>query len=172
MRSATLLAGLLSLSTAVYSKLLYVGVNEVRSFTLVYSAPLRRPSSLEVNSVLGDLETLPLVSPVPLARSMPSSIKRQSTFSSTKRRLTFSASPSSWSEWSPPQTVSGSSSMRLYAVFALPLFDVGLKRFQQYFKHFADAVNYITLKKGAYAIIDPHNYMRYKYVSTSSKGPC
>jgi endoglucanase len=25
----------------------------------------------------------------------------------------------------------------------------------------ADAINYITVTKGAYAILDPHNYMRY-----------
>ncbi|KAJ7674044.1 endoglucanase 1 [Mycena polygramma] len=31
----------------------------------------------------------------------------------------------------------------------------------QYFSEYADAVNYITLEKGAYALIDPHNYMRY-----------
>lgn len=31
----------------------------------------------------------------------------------------------------------------------------------QYYQEFADAVNYITVKKGAYCILDPHNYMRY-----------
>jgi endoglucanase len=34
----------------------------------------------------------------------------------------------------------------------------------QYFAEYADAINYITLQKGAYTLIDPHNYMRYKYV--------
>lgn len=34
----------------------------------------------------------------------------------------------------------------------------------QYFAEYADAVNHITITKGAYALIDPHNYMRYKYV--------
>ena len=33
---------------------------------------------------------------------------------------------------------------------------------RQYFSEYADAINYITLVKGAYALIDPHNYMRYK----------
>jgi len=40
MRSATLFAGLLSLSTAAFSKLLYVGVNEVSLLTLVRRARL------------------------------------------------------------------------------------------------------------------------------------
>lgn len=31
----------------------------------------------------------------------------------------------------------------------------------KYFSEFADAVNYITNTKGAYALLDPHNYMRY-----------
>jgi len=31
----------------------------------------------------------------------------------------------------------------------------------QYFSEFSDAINYITLDKGAYALLDPHNYMRY-----------
>jgi endoglucanase len=31
----------------------------------------------------------------------------------------------------------------------------------KHFSHFADAINYITTTKGAYAILDPHNYMRY-----------
>ena len=32
---------------------------------------------------------------------------------------------------------------------------------KQYFSEFESAINYITEKKGAYAILDPHNYMRY-----------
>ena len=32
----------------------------------------------------------------------------------------------------------------------------------QYFSEYADSINHITLTKGAYALIDPHNYMRYK----------
>ncbi|THU76619.1 endoglucanase 1 [Dendrothele bispora CBS 962.96] len=32
---------------------------------------------------------------------------------------------------------------------------------ETYFSEFEDAVNYITVTKGAYAILDPHNYMRY-----------
>lgn len=31
----------------------------------------------------------------------------------------------------------------------------------KHFDHFATAINYITVTKGAYAILDPHNYMRY-----------
>jgi len=31
----------------------------------------------------------------------------------------------------------------------------------KHFNHFADAINYITVTKNAYAILDPHNYMRY-----------
>ncbi|KAG6804854.1 hypothetical protein H0H93_006523, partial [Arthromyces matolae] len=31
----------------------------------------------------------------------------------------------------------------------------------KYFAEYADAINHITLTKGAYALIDPHNYMRY-----------
>lgn len=31
----------------------------------------------------------------------------------------------------------------------------------QHFSHFKDAIDYITVKKSAYAILDPHNYMRY-----------
>jgi len=32
---------------------------------------------------------------------------------------------------------------------------------ETHFGHYADAINYITTTKGAYAILDPHNYMRY-----------
>ncbi|KXN81235.1 Endoglucanase 1, partial [Leucoagaricus sp. SymC.cos] len=32
---------------------------------------------------------------------------------------------------------------------------------ETYFNEFADAINYITDTKGAYALLDPHNYMRY-----------
>ncbi|KAF9461098.1 endoglucanase 1 [Collybia nuda] len=36
------------------------------------------------------------------------------------------------------------------------------KRFNEtYFSEYADAINYITVTKGAYALLDPHNYMRY-----------
>lgn len=35
-------------------------------------------------------------------------------------------------------------------------------RAYQYFTEYADAIDYITNKKGAYALLDPHNYMRYK----------
>jgi len=62
--------------------------------------------------------------------------------------------------------------MRLYAAFVRSLLYVDAKMFQQYFGHFADAVNYITLNKGAYAIIDPHNYMRYKYVVVCAANSC
>jgi endoglucanase len=34
----------------------------------------------------------------------------------------------------------------------------------KYFQEFADAINYISVTKGAYALLDPHNYMRYGYV--------
>ncbi|KAJ7763175.1 endoglucanase 1 [Mycena maculata] len=40
-------------------------------------------------------------------------------------------------------------------------FGLGSKFNETYFQEYADAVNYITLTKGAYALIDPHNYMRY-----------
>ncbi|KAJ7143824.1 endoglucanase 1 [Mycena epipterygia] len=40
-------------------------------------------------------------------------------------------------------------------------FGLGSKFNETYFEEYADAVNYITLVKGAYALIDPHNYMRY-----------
>ncbi|KAH9904973.1 endoglucanase 1 [Xylariomycetidae sp. FL2044] len=32
---------------------------------------------------------------------------------------------------------------------------------ETHFGHFKDAVDYVTVTKGAYAILDPHNYMRY-----------
>jgi len=32
---------------------------------------------------------------------------------------------------------------------------------ETYFNAYADAINHITITKGAYALIDPHNYMRY-----------
>ncbi|KAG9239318.1 putative endoglucanase 1 [Amylocarpus encephaloides] len=32
---------------------------------------------------------------------------------------------------------------------------------ETHFRHFAEAVDYITKTKGAYCILDPHNYMRY-----------
>ncbi|KZT35506.1 endoglucanase 1 [Sistotremastrum suecicum HHB10207 ss-3] len=38
---------------------------------------------------------------------------------------------------------------------------LGSKFNETYFSEYADAVNYVTNVKGAYALIDPHNYMRY-----------
>ncbi|TFK32448.1 endoglucanase 1 [Crucibulum laeve] len=40
-------------------------------------------------------------------------------------------------------------------------FGLGKKFNETYFSEFADAINHITIKKGAYALLDPHNYMRY-----------
>ncbi|KAF8814249.1 endoglucanase 1 [Phlegmacium glaucopus] len=40
-------------------------------------------------------------------------------------------------------------------------FGLGSKFNETYFAEYADAINYITETKGAYALIDPHNYMRY-----------
>ncbi|KAF5386088.1 hypothetical protein D9615_002185 [Tricholomella constricta] len=40
-------------------------------------------------------------------------------------------------------------------------FGLGSRFNETYFDEYADAINYITLTKGAYALIDPHNYMRY-----------
>jgi len=40
-------------------------------------------------------------------------------------------------------------------------FGLGSKFNETYFSEYADAINHITLTKGAYALIDPHNYMRY-----------
>ncbi|KAK7052582.1 endoglucanase 1 [Favolaschia claudopus] len=40
-------------------------------------------------------------------------------------------------------------------------FGLGRKFNETYFAEFADAINHITVKKGAYALLDPHNYMRY-----------
>ncbi|CZT44395.1 probable endoglucanase 1 precursor [Rhynchosporium secalis] len=40
-------------------------------------------------------------------------------------------------------------------------YGLGSKFNETYFQEFADAVNYITVTKGAYCILDPHNYMRY-----------
>ncbi|KAG6811231.1 hypothetical protein H0H92_008448 [Tricholoma furcatifolium] len=40
-------------------------------------------------------------------------------------------------------------------------YGLGSRFNETYFSEYADAINYITLTKGAYALIDPHNYMRY-----------
>ncbi|KAF4616373.1 hypothetical protein D9613_008260 [Agrocybe pediades] len=40
-------------------------------------------------------------------------------------------------------------------------FGLGSRFNETYFSEYADAINYITETKGAYALIDPHNYMRY-----------
>ncbi|KAH0582397.1 hypothetical protein H2248_010341 [Termitomyces sp. 'cryptogamus'] len=40
-------------------------------------------------------------------------------------------------------------------------FGLGSRFNETYFAEYADAINYITLAKGAYALLDPHNYMRY-----------
>jgi endoglucanase len=40
-------------------------------------------------------------------------------------------------------------------------FGLGARFNETYFSEYADAINYITETKGAYALIDPHNYMRY-----------
>jgi len=40
-------------------------------------------------------------------------------------------------------------------------FGLGARFNETYFAEYADAVNYITITKGAYVLVDPHNYMRY-----------
>ncbi|CAE6457739.1 unnamed protein product [Rhizoctonia solani] len=40
-------------------------------------------------------------------------------------------------------------------------YGLGAKFNETYFGHFKEAIDYITIAKGAYAILDPHNYMRY-----------
>jgi len=40
-------------------------------------------------------------------------------------------------------------------------FGLGARFNETYFSEYADAINHITVTKGAYALIDPHNYMRY-----------
>ncbi|CAG8958388.1 hypothetical protein HYFRA_00011065 [Hymenoscyphus fraxineus] len=40
-------------------------------------------------------------------------------------------------------------------------YGLGAKFNETHFDYYADAVHYITKTKGAYAILDPHNYMRY-----------
>lgn len=40
-------------------------------------------------------------------------------------------------------------------------YGLGAKFNETHYAEFADAVNYITVTKGAYCILDPHNYMRY-----------
>jgi len=40
-------------------------------------------------------------------------------------------------------------------------YGLGRKFNETYYNYFEMAINYITDVKGAYAIIDPHNYMRY-----------
>ncbi|KAH8890052.1 cellulase-domain-containing protein [Thozetella sp. PMI_491] len=43
---------------------------------------------------------------------------------------------------------------------------LGSKFDETHFGHYKDAIDYITVKKGAYAILDPHNYMRYNNPSS------
>ncbi|KAK3898443.1 glycoside hydrolase superfamily [Staphylotrichum tortipilum] len=40
-------------------------------------------------------------------------------------------------------------------------YGLGAKFNETHFDHFKEAIDYITKTKGAYAILDPHNYMRY-----------
>lgn len=40
-------------------------------------------------------------------------------------------------------------------------FGLGSKFNETYFSEYKAAIDYITITKGAYAILDPHNYMRY-----------
>jgi endoglucanase len=42
-----------------------------------------------------------------------------------------------------------------------PLLVLSRSNTEKHFNNFADAINYITVTKKAYAILDPHNYMRY-----------
>ncbi|KAK3325966.1 glycoside hydrolase superfamily [Apodospora peruviana] len=42
-----------------------------------------------------------------------------------------------------------------------PSFGLGAKFNETHFGYFKESIEYITKKKGAYAILDPHNYMRY-----------
>jgi endoglucanase len=43
----------------------------------------------------------------------------------------------------------------------LPFYFSQVLTSKKHFNNFADAINYITVTKKAYAILDPHNYMRY-----------
>ena len=40
-------------------------------------------------------------------------------------------------------------------------YGIGAKLNETHFGFYADVINYITITKRAYAILDPHNYMRY-----------
>jgi endoglucanase len=44
---------------------------------------------------------------------------------------------------------------------SLPFYFSQVLTSKKHFNNFADAINYITVTKKAYAILDPHNYMRY-----------
>ncbi|KAK0720150.1 glycoside hydrolase family 5 protein [Lasiosphaeris hirsuta] len=45
-------------------------------------------------------------------------------------------------------------------------YGLGAKFNETHFGHFKDSIDYITKTKGAYAILDPHNYMRYNNPSS------
>ncbi|KAK0745511.1 glycoside hydrolase family 5 protein [Schizothecium vesticola] len=45
-------------------------------------------------------------------------------------------------------------------------YGLGAKFNETHFVHFKDSIDYITKTKGAYAIVDPHNYMRYNNPSS------
>ncbi|VBB75808.1 Putative Glycoside Hydrolase Family 5 [Podospora comata] len=47
-------------------------------------------------------------------------------------------------------------------------YGLGAKFNETHFEHFKEAIDYITITKGAYAILDPHNYMRYNDPSSQS----
>ncbi|KAJ5444506.1 glycoside hydrolase family 5 protein [Penicillium daleae] len=44
-------------------------------------------------------------------------------------------------------------------------YGLGSKFNETYFKYYKEAIDHITLTRGAYAILDPHNYMRYNDAS-------
>ncbi|KAK0618992.1 glycoside hydrolase family 5 protein [Immersiella caudata] len=45
-------------------------------------------------------------------------------------------------------------------------YGLGARFNETHFEHFKESIDYITKKKGAYAILDPHNYMRYNNPSS------
>lgn len=45
---------------------------------------------------------------------------------------------------------------------------LGAKFNETYFAHYKDAIDHITVKKKAYALIDPHNYMVRVYLESQA----
>ncbi|KAJ8092753.1 hypothetical protein PM082_007082 [Marasmius tenuissimus] len=152
------LLSILTLAGAIHGKIIYAGVNEVSTFLnsrrltfAVAKPPMNSPEgNLALKIFLGHLES-----------TMPSSIRQD------RRLLSCHGLTDRLVLQSAVDVFVDQENINLFRVTFLmermcPLATgLGSTFNETYFDEYADAINYITVEKGVYALLDPHNYMRY-----------